>query len=183
MAKETVQSIILERIEPGEFYQSVESGGWTDSLTGIHVPGPKVQIDPVTHDVIKITELPDPIQIPHLKRTWDLKDNSLKVDDRFDRQDAEALTDGLQLALSVGIIRHVPLHEVEKFYPKAYANRRTTSDPIVFSREKHIVPMADLVRDFQNKMTKAVEGVQEREAVATEKAKRGRPPKLAEVEA
>src|SRR5579872_7466800 len=151
--------IVIERIIPGAFYQSVQPGGFTDASTGIHIPGPKVHIDPVTRGVAAVAEMPDPVQIPHLKRTFDLKDNKLQVDAPFDRVDAEATTEGLNMALQTGIIRRVSDEEVKELYPAAYAKR---NKEIVFNPNgQNVVPMATLVDRFQETLRKAKAGVSE----------------------
>jgi len=145
--------IIIERVIPGAFYQSVAPGGFTDAVTGIHIPGPTVHIDPVTRGVAAVAEMPAPVQIPHLKRTFDLKDNLLQVEAPFNRVDAEATTEGLNMALQTGIIRRVSDEEVKELYPAAFAAR---NEKIVYRHDgQTVVPMASLVDQFQEQMRKA----------------------------
>ena len=47
MSKNT-GGIIFDSVIPGDFYFSTHPGGWTDRTTGIHVPGPVVNVSLAT---------------------------------------------------------------------------------------------------------------------------------------
>lgn len=148
--------LVFENIEPGSWYQGVFPGGFTDATTSIHVPGPKVHLDTVNkRQVTSVAELPDPIQLPHLKEVYEFKDKDRKVREKvlapFDRKDDYPYHEAFQMALSTGIIRKVEDHDVEKYYPKAWANRR---EKIVYTSEIASTPMADLIEEREQAMLK-----------------------------
>lgn len=131
MAKRNHGGIITDAIAPGEFYISECPGGWGDRVTGIFIPGPSIKMAPNNSgEMLGIYEMPDPIQLPHLKRAIDLNQkDSRKVGETtavpFDRSDEFPLHDALNLALSTGNIRHVPQDEMEDRWPEVWANRRS----------------------------------------------------------
>lgn len=144
-------------LEVGAFYQGCLPGGFTDSTTGIIIPGPIVNIDETRNrQVSSISSLPDPVQIPHKKLVEDYKDKDRKVRESvevaFDRNDEAPLHTALFLALQTGIIRRITDEEVEARYPEAWAKRR---DSIVFSRENAEIPMLDLIAAFHDKVDAA----------------------------
>lgn len=119
--------ITFEPLIPGAFYQGIMPGGFSDSLTGLHIPGPKAIIDgPLRRETIALTDLPDPIQIPHTKIVIDLNESGKsrkEIEVPFNEHDETPLHDAFQLALGTGIIRMVPDDVVEEKYPGAWAKR------------------------------------------------------------
>lgn len=148
--------LISETLEPGGFYQSTDPGGWSDSVTGLHIPGPKVTVDQERRTIVAVSELPDPIQIPTHKLSYDLKDRNVEVECAFNRADESPIHDGLQMALNTGIIRQVPDDVVKERYPQAWAKHQ---DKILFSRDREkVTPMLDLIEDAEKKMDAARKG-------------------------
>lgn len=165
MAKATTRKRerLIERIEPGGFYQGVYAGGFTDATTSLHVPGPIVNIDATRNrQVVSISSLPDPIQIPHKKIVFESKDKDGKVRTEievdFDRLDEQPLHDGLFQALQTGIIRQVPDEDVEELYPNAWAARKSH---LVFSRESSVQPMSELIEAHEASLVEALEKAKE----------------------
>lgn len=149
MAKKGV--IEVGAIVPGGFYQGVFPGGFTDAVTGIHVPGPVVNLDKETkRQVVSISSMPDPVQVPHFKRIIDFKDKDRKVREEvevtFDRQDEQPLHEGLVLALNTGNIRYVSEEEMADRYPQAWEEREERK---VFDKAgKPARPMLELIEEF-----------------------------------
>lgn len=124
--------LIFERLQDGAWYIGVHPGGFTDSETGIHIPGPKAIVEEHTRKVLDICDIPEPVQIPHARLVVQPKDPTNSRSERveteigFTEKDfyEQSIADGLQMALSTGIIRHVPDAEVEKYFPETYAKRQ-----------------------------------------------------------
>lgn len=157
MAKKNHGGIVYDTIVPGDFYISHDPGGWTDRITGIHIPGSRVRIDPNTRMIEAVESIPDPVQIPHYKMIVNVKDKDRKVQERtevpFDRPDEYPLHDGLNMALSTGIIQHIEDEDVEDLYPNAWAARR---EHYVYDDEKKVMrPMGDMMDDFHAKRKSA----------------------------
>jgi hypothetical protein len=159
-----------ERLLVGAFYISTQVGGWTDVITGLHIPGPKVRVRQDTREPLEITELPRPVQLPHWKteRVLD-KESRLYVDREvpFDRHDESSYHEGLQMALDCGIIERLDDERVRRVYPDAWAERQ---EHYVFSRDvvtkgaktlKELLEEAELVeiarRDVQARAEEAGE--------------------------
>jgi hypothetical protein len=175
MAKKSRGGIVFDNIEPGAFYQCSQPGGFTDTTTGIHVPGPKVKLDEVNkRQVVGISDLPDPIQMPHKKEVYDYKDKDRKVREKavvpFDRKDEYPFHEAFQMALSTGILRKVEDEDVEKFYPAAWEARQTN---IVYTNEIAITPMADLIDQHQETLlTERLESAKAEQQAGRAAAKR-----------
>ena len=110
---------------PGAFYQGVTVGGFTDALTGIHIPGPKAVVEGSRRTVVSLTEIPDPIQLPHTKIVIEVIDagkTRREVEVAFNQSDTQPMHEGFQNALSTGIIRIIADEDVEERYPNAWAN-------------------------------------------------------------
>lgn len=166
--------IISETLQPGAFYQSTDPGGFTDSTTGLHIPGPKVKVDDERRQIIEITSLPDPIQLPTHKISYDMKDRKLEVECEFNRVDEAPIHDGLQMALNTGIIRAIPDEVVKERYPKAWAKRQ---EKIVFSRDhEKVVPMLDLIEAAEAKLDAARKGNKKAQDDASKAAQGTAPP-------
>lgn len=155
MAKQRA-GLLFEDLVPGAFYQGVTPGGFTDASTGMHIPGPKVNLDAVNkRQVVSVSDLPDPVQLPHKKEVLEFKDKDRKVRDKaivpFDRRDEYPFHEGFQMALSTGVIAKIEDEDVEKYYPEAWKNRQSE---IVYTNEISVVPMGDLIRDAQERSLK-----------------------------
>ncbi|MHB8590787.1 MAG: hypothetical protein ACYDBO_02230 [Vulcanimicrobiaceae bacterium] len=160
--------LIAETLQPGGYYQSTDPGGFTDSTTGLHIPGPKVKVDDERRQVIEVTSLPDPLQVPTHKISYDMKDRKLQIECAFNRVDETPIHDGLQMALNTGIIRLIPDEVVKERYPKAWAKRQ---EKIVFSRDhEKTVPMLDLIEDAEKKLDAARKGNKRAQTEATSAA-------------
>lgn len=165
--------VVFEEIEPGAFYQCIQPGGFTDAVTGIHVPGPKVTLDDTTkRTVVEVSELPNPIQLPHLKEVYEFKDKDRKVREKvmapFNRKDDYPFHEAFQMALSTGIIRKVDDEDVEDYYPEAWANRR---ERIVYTQEVSVTPMADLISQAEKrKLHERMDAAREDSAASRERA-------------
>lgn len=153
MASTKVKSgIVIEQVVPGAFYQGIFPGGFRDALTGIHIPGPIVNLDRETkRQVVSVHSMPDPVQLPHSKEVYDYKDKDRKVRELtvvpFDRQDESPMHDAFNLALATGIIRRVEDADVQALYPAAWEQRK---EKFVFTREVAAVPMVDLIAEYNN---------------------------------
>lgn len=112
----------------GSFYQCIQVGGFTDRATGIHIPGPKAILDDSTkREVIELTEIPEPVQIPHFKIVVEISDSGKtkkEVERDFTAIDDMPVCEAFHLALSTGIIRRVPDHVMEEKYPETWASRK-----------------------------------------------------------
>ncbi len=152
MSKNT-GGIIFDSVIPGDFYFSTHPGGWTDRTTGIHVPGPVVNVDKDTRMYESVEAMPNPVQLPHYKIVVDMKDKDRKIQERkevpFDRADEVPLHDGLNMALSTGIISHISDEEMQETYPEAWAARKTH---YIYDDETKIQrPMGDMIAEFHKK--------------------------------
>lgn len=150
------QYIGYEKVAPGAFYQGCFPGGFSDSVTGIHVPGPIVFVNNEAERMITgVASLPDPVQMPHVKLVLDFIDKDRKdrkwIEAPFDRQDTAPLHEALALALGTGIIRELPDEEVERRYPDAWAKR---SSHLVFdpNANRDETPMRDLIAEHEKVM-------------------------------
>lgn len=136
-------------IIPGAFYRSSQPGGWGDSTTRIHIPGPIVKIDKVTRQIVGVDSIPAPIQLPTHKESFSLVNPKERETCAFDRYDAEALCEGLNLALQTGNIEVVANETVKELFPKAWDKRK---ERIVFKRSNGVLdpikPLSQLVEDF-----------------------------------
>lgn len=146
--------IIFDSIIPGDFYISNDPGGWTDRTTGIHFPGPTVNlVQDGSRMIDSVNSVPDPVQLPHVKVIVDFKDKDRKVQERkevpFDRQDETPLHDGISQALGTGIIEHVSDEDIQRFYPNAWKNRQ---EKYVYDAEVKIArPMTELISEYHTK--------------------------------
>lgn len=120
-------------------------GGFTDSRTGIYIPGPVVHVDAARNrQVVRIESLRDPVQLPHKKMVLEYKTEGVPTEVEVD-VNAHGFTPmcaGLDLALQTGIIRQVSDEDVEERHPEAWAKRSTH---YVFMRDSSVIPMADLM--------------------------------------
>lgn len=113
---------------PGAFYQGVMPGGFTDALTSIHIPGPKAVLGgPTKREVISLTELPEPVQIPHVKLVSEKTEGGKvikEVERDFTAPDEQPVHEGFMLALASEVIRLVPEEEMQERFPETWANRQ-----------------------------------------------------------
>lgn len=143
--------VIFESLEPGEFYRSISPGGFTDRVTGIHVPGPIVkESSDGTRMIEGVVSMPNPVQLPHFKSILDFKDKDRKIQEKkevpFDRQDETPLHDGLSQALGTGIIEHVSHEDMLEFYPDAWAARK---EHLVYDTEEKVArPMGEMISEY-----------------------------------
>ena len=151
--RSTKTGIAFDILEGGKFYQGVMPGGFTDAQTGIHVPGPKANLDGSTKRVVvSLTELPDPIQLPHFKIVNELSEGGKtrkEVEVDFTADDEQPVHEAFQLALATGIIRMVPDETVEEKYPAAWAAR---SEHLVYRIDNLASkkPMLELLHDAED---------------------------------
>jgi len=164
--------IVIERVEPGAFYQHTQPGHYTSPVTGIRIPGPIVTIDSMTNQVNGVGEMPDPVQIPTHKVSFDLKEKDQEVECAFDRIDAEGTCDDLNLALQTGVIRRVPDEKMQELYPDVWARRK---ERIVWAPNKPTKPTAEFIDDFEHApdFQKARAAAKQRQRIAEESAARG----------
>lgn len=115
--------IVRVPVTAGSFVTCRQIGGFTDSATGIHFPGPKATIDSVTRQVIALHDFPPPIQLPTTKMSPNPKDLSEYLEVDFFENDS--ITDSaIRLALDVGILEIVEDDVVEAAYPDVWRTRR-----------------------------------------------------------
>ncbi|GAC1334242.1 MAG: hypothetical protein NVSMB14_01280 [Isosphaeraceae bacterium] len=109
---------------PGAYYQGVTVGGFSDALTGYHVPGPKANVEGSKRQVVSLTDVPDPIQLPHVKIVIEITDagkTRKEVEVPFNANDSQPMHEAFQNALSTGLIRIIPDEDVMERYPNAWA--------------------------------------------------------------
>lgn len=115
-------------LEPGGFYQGVQPGGFTCVQTQIHIPGPKVEFkDEFSREILAFKEIPEPIQIPHLKAVTEKDENSglmKEVFRDFNAMDNWRIHEALMYALQTGVIRYVPDDEMADKYPESWKNKK-----------------------------------------------------------
>lgn len=138
---------------PGKFYQGVTPGGFGDSLTGIHIDGPRAIIDTSTkRHIIGLTDLPEPIQLPHFKLVIELSESGKEqkeIEKAFNAADENPIHEAFALALATGIIRLVTDEEMEAHYPETWEAR----NPKYVWRADNLrptIPMIDMLRDAQD---------------------------------
>ncbi len=116
-------------LEPGGFYQGVTIGGFTDVETRIVVPGPKAEFkDAFSREIKAFVEVPEPIQIPHVKIVIEKSERSGMLEEiqrDFNSMDNERIHEGLLYALQTGVIRYVPDDEMAEKYPETWTGRET----------------------------------------------------------
>lgn len=149
----TQSGIAFDVLIPGAFYQCVQPGGFSDSLTGIHVPGAKAILDGSTkRTVVGLTEVPDPVQLPHSKIIVEVSEGGKvrsEVEVDFNANDEQPVHEAFQLALATGIMRMVPDEEVEEKYPRAWASR----DPHIVWRSENAQksrPMIEMLKEAED---------------------------------
>ncbi len=114
-------------LEPGGFYQGVLPGGFSDVVTQITIPGPKVEFEnEFTREIKAFKEVPEPIQIPHYKVHLEKNENSGNWENKeydFNATGQKQIHEGLMYALQTGVIRYVSDDEMEEKYPETWAKR------------------------------------------------------------
>lgn len=153
MAKSNRQSgMEFEVFENGAFYQGVTPGGFTDAKTGIIIPGPRAVVDDsANRNIISLTDIPDPIQLPHKKLIMEVTESGKErkeVEKDFNSVDETPLHDAFQHALATGIIQIVSPETMQERYPEAWAKRQAK---IVFRTENVLrpVPFADMLEEAE----------------------------------
>ncbi|HKU66185.1 MAG TPA: hypothetical protein VJP85_00230 [Candidatus Baltobacteraceae bacterium] len=128
--------LISPEIPCGRFVVATCVGGFEDSTTGWKAFGPKAIVDNLNpREIVGLTDLPVPVQLFHTKLIRNPKDTSEIVEVGFNVYDEAGISDGIQRAFDVGILRAVPDADVEKYYPDQWAKRR---DKYVYDwRERH----------------------------------------------
>lgn len=151
--RSTKTGIAFDVLVPGAFYQCNLPGHFTDSLTGIVIPGPKAVVDDSQRrNVLSLTELPEPVQLPHFKLTVEVSDSGKtrkEIESDFNATDEQPVHEAFQYALATGIIRLVPDEEVEEKYPETWANR----DPRIVWQSENTKPAKDpleMIREAQD---------------------------------
>jgi hypothetical protein len=150
--RSTKTGISFDVLVPGAFYQGVYPGGFSDSLTGIHIPGPKAILDGSTkRSVVRLTDLPEPVQLPHYKIVVEVSDSGKtrkEVESDFNANDEQPVHDAFQLGLATGVIRMVPDDEMEEKYPETWAERQ---ERYVWRQHDvtKVVDMAAMLREAQ----------------------------------
>lgn len=146
-------------LTPGGFYQCVSIGGFTCATTGITIPGGKAVLDGNNRSIVKVVDLPDPVQIPthrivrERKVLGDPRSEMVENEIGFTEYDShqQGIHEALQLALSTGVIREVDDETLERHYPEALAKRQ---NKIVWreisTREQR--PLSELVAEAQERM-------------------------------
>lgn len=133
----------------GAFYQGIHPGGFTDALTGIHVPGPRAEVNEgKKREVIRFIDIPEPIQLPHFKIVVETSDGGKtrkEVEVDFNANDEQPVHESFQLALSTNVIRLVTDEIMEEKYPETWAARL----------EKYVW------RDFSTKPSRPVQDLME----------------------
>jgi hypothetical protein len=171
----STQTLVGERLHPGGFYRCVQPGGFTDAGTSIHVPGPKVRVDPDTRVTLEVIELPTPIQLPHFKIAKIFDREKREIIDRevpFTRRDEDFVQAGLQAALDAGVIERVAESHVEHVYPDAWAARKEhiVFDPLAVVRGaksvRELLDDAEEARATPQALEAARDGILERQASA-----------------
>jgi hypothetical protein len=149
--------IAIEHMIPGAFVTCPTPGGWTDSATRLHVPGPIVEVSNDTERrIVGIAELRPPVQLFHAKKrvTFERKRPSAEPEKivtvvPFDEEDEFNVHGGLWLAIQTGAIRHVSDEEMQRDWPEQWAARK---ENLVFDPEAiedQVVNMVDLARQFR----------------------------------
>ena len=112
----------------GAFYQGLHPGGFTDALTGIHVPGPRAEVDDSNkREIIRFIDIPEPVQLPHYKIILEISEGGKtrkEVEVDFNANDEQPVHEAFQLALSTEVIRLVSDEEMEEKYPETWAARK-----------------------------------------------------------
>lgn len=146
--------IAAPALECGKFYVSVQCGGFTDVVSGLHVPGPVAIVDSLNKQIIGV-ELRAPIQLPHAKIAYNPKDRAEKIEVPFFEYN-ELGESALQMACNTGIIVHVPDEEVQALWPEAWATRQEhiVFDPFKDARTNHR-PILDLIGEAKAKLAEA----------------------------
>lgn len=177
----------------GAFYQGLHVGGFTDSLTGIHIPGPKAEIDEgKKREIIRFIDIPEPIQLPHFKVIVEISEGGKsrkEVEVDFNANDEQPVHEAFQLALSTNVIRLVPDDIMEEKYPETWAMRKEKYVWRDFSTKPQR-PVQDLLEEAENtglflriaqnqdKMQKVRADLQARKARMDDPAEEDEKPKL-----
>lgn len=139
----------IDRVAPGRWYQGVFAGGFSDAQTGIHVPGPIVELDKDTRKPVRIVHLPDPVQIPHKRVIQRIDERGHVTTEEvamdYSTDEHPSALDGLHLALQCGQIREVPAEEMQRRYPDAFADKR---EDRVYDPTPKAVSMTELLDQF-----------------------------------
>ncbi len=116
--------IIRVAVQAGAFIVSRAPGGFTDCVTGLHFPGPKATVDPVTREVVALHDFPDPIQLPTTKQSPNEKDLYEYREIDFFEGDTVNAQDAIRMALDVGILEIVDDEVMRTTYPHLWEKRR-----------------------------------------------------------
>jgi hypothetical protein len=123
-----VHGLVHHSLIAGAFYQGLYPGGFSDSLTGIHIPGPRANVDDSNkREIINFIDIPEPVQLPHFKIVLEVSDGGKtrkEVEVDFNANDEQPVHEAFQLALSTGVIRLVADEIMEEKYPETWAMRK-----------------------------------------------------------
>lgn len=160
----------IQRIHAGAWLVGQCVGGFTDGLTGFHVPGVKVHTDPTTRQPIAVTDVPSPVQLPthRLVSVYNERERKyVQIEERYDYADDRNgdLLDGLNQALAVGLIRIVSDEEMRSKYSALLDKSR---EHVVYKNEAPAVDMQALIAQH-NALQDAERQVQESERKAQDK--------------
>lgn len=138
----------VARVRPGSWMQGCFPGGWSCAVTGIHIPGPIVEVDELRRP-IKIVSMPAPVQIPHKRTIQRIDERGKLVTEEvpmdFSSDENPSVLDGLHLALACGVIREVSEEELKRRYTDAFADKREDS---VYDPSPKTVSMTELLEQF-----------------------------------
>jgi len=158
--------LLSPAIVNGGYYIATCVGGWADSTTGAKWPGPRAVVNDLTREVEKIIDPPEPQQMFTHKRIRNPKDMAETIEVEFDVWDEAATTDGIQRAIDVGILRHVPDAEVERYYPQAWAKRREMYVYDPRERNKPQRALLDLLDAARTEAHAMIDAARERDKAA-----------------
>lgn len=138
----------VARVHPGGWYAGVFPGGFTDAVTGIHIPGPIVEVDELRRPT-KIVSMPAPVQIAHRRTIQRIDDHGKLITEEvamdYSTDEHPSVLDGLHLALGCGVIREVSEDELKRRYPDAFADKR---EDRVYDPTPKAVSMTELLDQF-----------------------------------
>jgi hypothetical protein len=169
MAKQ--EKVAVPVFESNAWLIGVYPGGFSDRLTGIHVPGPIVNVEGTDRRIVGIASLPNPVRIPRSKvlvsyeraRPGCEPQAVRTVVDFCDNSDQQGMHDGLRLAVLTGTVRVLTDAEVQRDFPEAWEKAQregeTTFDPSTENASnRSSVDMLDLARKFREAQRAQREG-------------------------
>lgn len=175
-SKNDTYGLDFQNIINGGFYICVQPGGITDALTGIHIPGPKAVLDNNTYSrqVVKLVEIPEPVQLPHKKVVIEVNETSKQPKEvlrDFNNNDEQCVCELFMASLMCGQIRYVTPEEMEEKFPETWANREEN----LIWRDKSLDPdrsFQDMFEEAFNaddfahaSIAQAQEGIAQRNAI------------------